>query len=61
MTELYRVLAKQRSVSLYQDQEEKISELIEKGASKKVLQILVRRGIDLAIKEYESANSQDTK
>ena len=55
MTELYRVLSKQRSVSLYEDQEDKIAELIDKGANKKILQILVRRGIDLALQEYEQA------
>lgn len=49
-----RVLSKQRSISLYEDQEVKLSEL-QKNCPKKtgIVSEVIRRGVDLAIKELE--------
>jgi hypothetical protein len=57
MSELYRELAKQRSVSLYKDQEEKLKKL----NNNKLALNIIRKGIDLALKEYEAYKEEVTQ
>jgi|AntRauTorckE6833_2_1112554.scaffolds.fasta_scaffold00366_9 hypothetical protein len=51
--DLKREIASQRSVSLYEDQEEKLKEMFN-GDSKGKAPKLIRFGVDLAIEEYEN-------
>lgn len=52
IADLKREISDQRSVSLYEDQEEKLKEMFNGDSNGKIPK-LIRFGVDLAIEEYE--------